>query len=455
MHGNASKILSVAHENSNENQSTADASYRFGDFELNPKQRLFKKDDAPVTMPPKNFDALLYLVSKAERLVSKKELRDTLWPATFVGDANLTNIIVSLRKVLGRDAIQTISKHGYRLTLPVEGEPGATRHLYEKFTKAKDLTAQRSLDSIEQARGLLWICIAENPAFASAWAWLGRCCWLLVKFRGPVQTDKDLAAVSFQRAFALDDDLAVLHQFYTPFELDTGRVREAMMRLRQRLARHPSEPETLTSLVQVLRFCGLLDESLEAHRRASELDPTTVTSVPHTHFLRCDYRATLETYGGRACYYLDAAAWAALGDVKRAQALLSERLKRIPVSGFIGTLMASLHALLAGRCGEAVKLMGAITPVHEPEGLILLARHYSQMGMADEAISLIEQAAAQGFVSSPEMLTRDPTLAAVRKHKRYAALLESARMRTREARAEWKSCVRRIASPTTPGPERR
>jgi hypothetical protein len=99
--------------------------------------------------------------------------------------------------------------------------------------------------------------------------------------------------------------------------------------------------------------------------------------------------------------------------------------------------------------------MGAITPVREPEGLILLARHYSQMGMADEAISLIEQAAAQGFVSSPEMLTRDPTLAAVRKHKRYAALLESARMRTREARAEWKSCVRRIASPTTPGPERR
>jgi DNA-binding winged helix-turn-helix (wHTH) protein/tetratricopeptide (TPR) repeat protein len=429
----------VAQKNSNENQITDNAGYRFKDFELRPKQRLLKKAGVPLALPPKSFDALLYLVSKSERLVPKKELIDTLWPSTFVGDANLTNIIVNLRKVVGRDAIQTVSKYGYRLTLPVEGEPGATGPVYEKFARAKDLTAQRSLDSMEQARGLLWVCIAEDPSFAPAWAWLGRCCWLLVKFRGPTQIDNDLAAVAFQRAFALDADLAVLHQFYTPFELDTGRARDAMTRLRQRLARHPSEPETLTSLVQVLRFCGLLDESLQASRRASELDPTTVTSVPHTHFFRCDYRATLETYGGRACYYLDAAAWAALGEVKRALTLLSERLKRMPMSGFIGMLMGSLHATLEGRYAEAVSLMGAVTPVHEPEGLILLARHYSQMGMADYAIRMIEQAAAQGFVSSEEMLTHDPTLVAVRKHQRYATLLKAVRVRTREARAEWKS----------------
>jgi len=432
------KVPSVAHKNSNENQMTADAGYRFKDFELRPEQRLLKKAGVPVALPPKSFDALLYLVSKSERLVSKQELIDTLWPSTFVGDANLTNIIVNLRKVVGRDAIQTVSKYGYRLTSPVTGEPGAIGTIYEKFARAKDLTAQRSLDSMEQARGLLWICIAENPWFAPAWAWLGRCCWLLVKFKGPTSMDSDLAAVAFQRAFALDPDLAISHQFYTPFELDTGRARAAMARLRQRLAQNQSEPETLTSLVQVLRFCGLLDESLAAGKRASELDPTTVTSVPHTHFFRCDYRATLETYGGRACYYLDAAAWAALGDVKRAQVLLSERLKRVPVSGFIGTLMASLQALLAGRCATAVELMDAITPIHEPEGLILLSRHYSQMGMADKAMSMIEQAGAQAFVSSEEMLTCDPALAAVRKHKRYPALLETARVRTEEAREEWR-----------------
>jgi DNA-binding winged helix-turn-helix (wHTH) protein len=33
--------------------------------------------------------------------------------------------MAGLRKVLGRDAIQTVSKHGYRFLLRVEGEAAA------------------------------------------------------------------------------------------------------------------------------------------------------------------------------------------------------------------------------------------------------------------------------------------------------------------------------------------
>ena len=76
---------------------------------------------------PKTFDALFYLVRNAEHLVSKRDLMDTLWPSTFVSEANLTNTVVSLRKVLGQDAIRTVSKHGYRFVLPVQGEPGIAR----------------------------------------------------------------------------------------------------------------------------------------------------------------------------------------------------------------------------------------------------------------------------------------------------------------------------------------
>jgi hypothetical protein len=39
-------------------------------------------------------------------------------------------------------------------------------------------------------------------------------------------------------------------------------------------------------LVEVLRFRGLVDESVVAHRHAVALDPTAVTRVAHTHFLR-------------------------------------------------------------------------------------------------------------------------------------------------------------------------
>jgi len=368
----------VAHENSKENQSSETTAYRFGDFELHASQRLLKCKGAPVPIQPKSFDALLCLLSKAERLVSKKELTDTLWPGTFVSEANLTNIMGGLRKALGRDAIQTVSKHGYRFMLPVAGEPGTTPKLYEQFARAKELAQTRSLDSLEQARILLWMCIAENPNFAPPWAWLGRCCWLMAKLQPSNIRGAGVTPLAFQRAFLLDPELAVAHQFYTPYQLDTGQIRDAMTRLRRRFQHHPSEPETLTSLVQVLRFCGLLDESLEFHRRAIELDPVALTSVAHTHFFRGDFRASLETYGGRAGYYLDAAAWAALGDSERAQTLLTERMSKQPAGALIGSLMGSLLELLNSNYTKAAEMIDPIVAAVEPEGAVLLARHYAR-----------------------------------------------------------------------------
>lgn len=416
--------------------------YRFGDFELNPHERLLKKCNAAVSIPPKHLDALLKLVAKAGRLVPKTELAESLWPDTFVSDTNLTNIVVQLRKILGRNAIQTVSKHGYRFAVPVQGvsnTPAENKALLERFARAKELTGQRSQDSIESARTPLWICLADDPSSAAAWAWLGRCCWLNVKFRGASRADQDLAAAAFQRAFALDPDLAVAHHFFTIFEADTGRARDSLLRLRQRLVAHPNEPETLAGLVQVLRLCGLLDDSIELSETAHRLDPAIVTSAPHTHFLKCDYRATLETYGGRSSYYLDAAAWAALGQTQHARKLLTERLagKAAPPSGFIGVLMRSLNALLAGRKAEAASLMREFHIEHEPEGLFYFARHYSQMGMADDAVTLIDLAATAGFSAAPETLMHDPALAALRKHSRYSNLLRSAQKQVQQARSRW------------------
>jgi len=161
---------------SKENQSSIDTAYRFGDFELYPNNRLLKRANVAVPLQPKAFDALLCLVRRVGHLVSKQELIDTLWPSVHVSESNLTNTIVSLRKIVGRDAIRTVSKHGYRFELPVAGEPGVARTTYEKFARAKELTVQRSMESMHLARDLYWTCLAEEPGFAPAWAWLGRCC---------------------------------------------------------------------------------------------------------------------------------------------------------------------------------------------------------------------------------------------------------------------------------------
>jgi DNA-binding winged helix-turn-helix (wHTH) protein len=168
-----------------------------------------------VLLEPKAFEALLCLVRAAEHLVSKQKLRQILWPDVHVSERNLTNLIVRLRRILGREAIRTVSKHGYRFELPVAGEPRVKRETYEKFVRARDLTAQRSLESMRVARDLYWTCLAENPNLAPAWAWLGRCCWFLDKFSGDTSAGPELAEAAFQRAFVLDPDLASAHQFYT------------------------------------------------------------------------------------------------------------------------------------------------------------------------------------------------------------------------------------------------
>ena len=244
----------MTHGFSKKNQSPAETAYRFADFELHPTDRLLKKSGTPVPLQPKAFDALLCLVRRAKHLVSKQELTLTLWPDIHVSEANLTNTIVSLRKIVGREAITTASKHGYRFELPVEGEPGVPSATYEKFLRAKELTTQRSVACMLLARDLYWTCLAEDPTFASAWAWLGRCCWFLAKFNTEPGTNLDLAQAAFNRAFAIDPDLASAHQFYTFVEVDTGRAAEAMPRILDRLNRHPGEPESFTSLVQVFRF---------------------------------------------------------------------------------------------------------------------------------------------------------------------------------------------------------
>ena len=413
-------------EISKKNQRPAETSYRFGEFDLNPGERLLTRHGQPIPLAPKAFDALLCLVRNAEHLVSKRDLMDTLWPSTYVSEANLTNMFVSLRKVLGQDAIQTVSKHGYRFVLPVHGEPGIAREIYEKFARAKELTAQRSLDSMTRARELYWVCLAEEPTFAPAWAWLGRCCWFLGKFSGNSSADFDVADAAFKRAFLIDPDLACAHQFYTPVEADMGEARRALARLLRRIEQNSDEPESFTGLVQVLRFCGLLDESIAAHKRAVDLDPTVVTSVPHTFFLHGDYAAAIETYGGRASYYLDAAAWAALGDKHRASALLGDRLARMSLSELMKGLMTSLLAVLEERFDDAFHYMEAMRIPQEPEILVYLARQYSYIGSPDSSIKALKRAAQSGFVCAPGTLQSDAWLSAARAHPEFVSVLTEA-----------------------------
>ncbi len=103
------------------------APYRFGRFELNPTTRQVVADGKPVMLGAKAFDVLCALIERRERLVTKDELLELVWPNLVVEENNLQVQVSSLRKTLGTEAIATIPGRGYRfaLELSTDGEPPA------------------------------------------------------------------------------------------------------------------------------------------------------------------------------------------------------------------------------------------------------------------------------------------------------------------------------------------
>src|SRR5882757_3666644 len=98
--------------------------YRFGSFELQPDKRRLLEDGATISLRPRAFDLLAALVNRAGHLVTKDELLAQVWPKMVVEEASLHVQVSALRKVLGADAITTVSRRGYQFTLPVTKSDG-------------------------------------------------------------------------------------------------------------------------------------------------------------------------------------------------------------------------------------------------------------------------------------------------------------------------------------------
>lgn len=98
--------------------------YEFGRFRLEPEEQLLLCHDQPVSIAPKSFDLLVFLVQNRGRLISKNEIMEAVWYGSFVEEANLTVAISAIRKALAEgdskfQHIETVPKRGYRFNAPV------------------------------------------------------------------------------------------------------------------------------------------------------------------------------------------------------------------------------------------------------------------------------------------------------------------------------------------------
>lgn len=103
---------------------------RFGEFVLDPDARLLRRSGQPIHLRAKTFDLLLLLVTDRPKALSKSDLIERLWPATYVHEANLSNAIGELRKALGDQSgesqfIRTVHAFGYAFIAVVAEEAAA------------------------------------------------------------------------------------------------------------------------------------------------------------------------------------------------------------------------------------------------------------------------------------------------------------------------------------------
>jgi len=94
--------------------------YEFGEYSLDPEERIFLREGQPVQLPPKAFDLLLALVRNSGRLITKDDLMKAVWHDSFVEESNLTLNIHTLRKIFNNNSfIETVPKKGYRFNAEV------------------------------------------------------------------------------------------------------------------------------------------------------------------------------------------------------------------------------------------------------------------------------------------------------------------------------------------------
>lgn len=130
--------------------------YQFGEFTLEPGERLLLRQGQPVSLTPKAFETLLVLVENCGHVLTKEELLQRIWPDSTVEETTLAQNVSTLRKALrspGHDFIQTIPKRGYRFTAQVIETAATTqsndRHLHNGHEN--DHTIMPEPDTTEQA----------------------------------------------------------------------------------------------------------------------------------------------------------------------------------------------------------------------------------------------------------------------------------------------------------------
>ena len=159
---------------------------RIGHADISIERREAFLNGTPVSLGCKAFDVLNALLANPNRLLTKQELLDAVWPDIFVEENNLQVHVSSLRRLLkiDRKTLETVPRRGYRLnvslpeqveivaaepsSLMVEGDQATIYIVDDEMSVRRALVSQLSsmglrVEAYESADAFLEHCRFSEP----------------------------------------------------------------------------------------------------------------------------------------------------------------------------------------------------------------------------------------------------------------------------------------------------
>jgi len=163
--------------------------YEFGPFRVDAEKELLLRGEENVPLTPKTFQILLVLMRHNKEVVTKDDLLKSVWPDTFVEEANLSRNIFLLRKALG----ESPQDHQYIVTVPGRGY---------RFAEEVRVVAHQELSIVAATHSKVQVEVKETKP----WPWVAVAVVLLIAlsvgafrllFRGsPKLTSKDTVVLA-------------------------------------------------------------------------------------------------------------------------------------------------------------------------------------------------------------------------------------------------------------------
>jgi serine/threonine protein kinase/tetratricopeptide (TPR) repeat protein len=321
------------------------------------------------------------------------------------------------------------------LSLPLTGVAPHTpdtphnARAYELYLRANELA--RTYEGVVQARDLYEQCLDLDPAFAPAWAHLGRCHRVIAKFIDG-SSDEARAKTALDRALALNPRLSVAHKYYAQLEADMGQSTNALVRLLEQAAQHGNDPELFAGLVHACRYCGLFEQAIHAHAEARRLDPNAPTTIEQTILMTVDVERLLalgpRSYNpGGGDQGIKVIGLGLAGRRDEALSVLNGMTQMARIQTF-HTWTSYLRAWIDRRVPDMLAAQSSLNQLkimNDPEALFQIGTLFCDVGEFDAGLSYVQRAIERGYYVA-HTLERRTQFDSIRSRPEFQAILSAA-----------------------------